>query len=113
MRGRVPLPSAEGASGRIRLCRAEDAGQAEGVRVPLDHSPGGAGEGVPGSASGSMGRWMRGRGGRPGCESGLQRREEVGTDGVDKGAVGSAWLPGGPRGRSKAPHTLAGAERRG
>ena len=106
------LLSAEGASGRIRLCRADDAGQEEVVRVSPDHSPGGAGEGVlvlP------LGLWAGGcvaAGDIPAVS--LQRREEeVGTDGVGKGAVGSAWLPRGPQGRSKAPHTPAGAGRQG
>lgn len=44
MRGRVQLLSAEGAPGRICLCRVEDAGQAEVVRVPPDHGPGCTGE---------------------------------------------------------------------
>ena len=44
MRGRVQLLSAEGAPGRICLCRVEDAGQAEVVRVPPDHGPGGTGQ---------------------------------------------------------------------
>nr|XP_005903972.1 PREDICTED: protein monoglycylase TTLL8 [Bos mutus] len=34
----------EGAPGRICLCRVEDAGQAEVVRVPPDHGPGGTGQ---------------------------------------------------------------------
>lgn len=44
MRGSAPLLSAEGTPGRIRLCRAEDAGQAEVLRVSPDRGPGSTGE---------------------------------------------------------------------
>lgn len=70
VRGSAPLLSAEGAPGRIRLCRAEDAGQAEVLRVSPDRGPGSTGErqqrGCPAPplgprAGGQVDAWPRGR----------------------------------------------------